>query len=89
MLSRSGNPTMSNISAVFAALKRALKVEVHTQIVGCLGAAASSRRRAAGFSSGEAATGITAFSAPRGASLTPKTKTRTVQISSKTSNMSK
>ena len=33
MLSRSGNPTMSNISAVFAAIKRALKVEVHTQIV--------------------------------------------------------
>jgi DNA-binding phage protein len=33
MLSKSGNPTMSNISAVFAALKRALKVEVHTQIV--------------------------------------------------------
>ena len=31
MLSRSGNPTMSNISAVFAAIKRALKVEVHTQ----------------------------------------------------------
>ncbi|MEY3977130.1 MAG: hypothetical protein RLZZ33_2185 [Pseudomonadota bacterium] len=33
MLSQSGNPTMSNISAVFAALKRTLKVEVHTQIV--------------------------------------------------------
>ena len=33
MLSRSGNPTMSNISAVFAAIKRALKVEVHTQIM--------------------------------------------------------
>jgi DNA-binding phage protein len=33
MLSKSGNPTMSNISAVFAAIKRALKVEVHTQIV--------------------------------------------------------
>ena len=33
MLSQSGNPTMSNISAVFAAIKRALKVEVHTQIV--------------------------------------------------------
>ena len=31
MLSRSGNPTMSNISAVFAAIKRALQVEVHTQ----------------------------------------------------------
>ena len=34
MLSRSGNPTMSNISAVFAAIKHALKVEVHTRIVG-------------------------------------------------------
>ncbi len=33
MLSRSGNPTMSNISAVFAAIKRALKVGVHTQIM--------------------------------------------------------
>jgi len=33
MLSRSGNPTMSNLSAVFAAIKRALKVEAHTQIV--------------------------------------------------------
>jgi hypothetical protein len=33
MLSKSGNPTMSNILAVFAAIKRALKVEVHTQIV--------------------------------------------------------
>jgi DNA-binding phage protein len=33
MLSKSGNPTMSNISAVFAAIKRSLKVEVHTQIV--------------------------------------------------------
>jgi len=33
MLSKSGNPTMSNISAVFAAIKRALKVEVQTQIV--------------------------------------------------------
>ena len=33
MLSQSGNPTMSNISAVFSTLKRALKVEVHTQIV--------------------------------------------------------
>ena len=33
MLSQSGNPTMSNISAVFAAIKRALKVEAHTQIV--------------------------------------------------------
>ena len=33
MLSRSGNPTMSNISAVFAAITRALKVEVHTQLM--------------------------------------------------------
>ncbi len=33
MLSQSGNPTMSNISAVFAAVKRALKVEVQTRIV--------------------------------------------------------
>jgi DNA-binding phage protein len=33
MLSQSGNPTMANISAIFAALKRALKVEVHTRIV--------------------------------------------------------
>jgi len=33
MLSRSGNPTMSNISAVFAAIKRALNVEVHMQVV--------------------------------------------------------
>ncbi|HEY7805513.1 MAG TPA: transcriptional regulator [Orrella sp.] len=33
MLSQSGNPTMSNISAVFSALKRALKVEVHTRFV--------------------------------------------------------
>lgn len=28
MLSKSGNPTMSNVSAIFAAIKRALKVEV-------------------------------------------------------------
>ena len=33
MLSHSGNPTMSNISAVFAAIKRTLKVEVRTQIM--------------------------------------------------------
>lgn len=33
MLSQSGNPTMSNISAVFAAIKRVLKVEVRTQVV--------------------------------------------------------
>lgn len=33
MLSKSGNPTMSNISAVFAAITRALRVEVHAQVV--------------------------------------------------------
>ncbi len=33
MLSRSGNPTMSTISAVFAAIKGTLKVEGHTQIM--------------------------------------------------------
>jgi len=33
MLSNSGNPTMSNISAVFAAIKRTLNVEVHTRVV--------------------------------------------------------
>lgn len=33
MLSQSGNPTMSNISAVFSAVTRALNVEVRTQIV--------------------------------------------------------
>jgi DNA-binding phage protein len=33
MLSQSGNPTMSNISAVFAAIKRALNGEPHTQTV--------------------------------------------------------
>lgn len=33
MLSQSGNPTMSNISAVFAAIKRALNVEVRMQVV--------------------------------------------------------
>ena len=33
MLSASGNPTMSNISAIFAAIKRALKVEVRTSVV--------------------------------------------------------
>jgi tRNA A37 threonylcarbamoyladenosine synthetase subunit TsaC/SUA5/YrdC len=30
---QSGNPTMSNISSVFAAIKRTLKVEVHAQVV--------------------------------------------------------
>ena len=33
MLSSSGNPTMSNISAVFAAIKRALHVEVSMRMV--------------------------------------------------------
>jgi len=33
MLSKSGNPTMSNISAIFTAIKRALKVEIHTSVV--------------------------------------------------------
>lgn len=33
MLSVSGNPTMSNISAIFAAIKRVLKVEIHTSVV--------------------------------------------------------
>ena len=33
MLSKSGNPTMTNVSAIFAAIKRALKVEVRTQVV--------------------------------------------------------
>ncbi len=33
MLSASGNPTMNNLSAIFAAIKRALKVEVHTTVV--------------------------------------------------------
>ena len=33
MLSKSGNPTMSNISTIFAAIKYALKVEIHTTVV--------------------------------------------------------
>lgn len=33
MLSKAGNPTMSNVSAIFAAVKRALKVEVRAQVV--------------------------------------------------------
>ena len=33
MLSTSGNPSMSNISVIFAAIKRALKVEIHTRVV--------------------------------------------------------
>jgi DNA-binding phage protein len=32
MLSHQGNPTMSNISAVFAALKRQLTVGVHERV---------------------------------------------------------
>ena len=33
MLSTSGNPTMSNLSAIFAAIKRAMKVDVRTRVV--------------------------------------------------------
>ncbi len=33
MLSASGNPTMSNISAIFAAIKKKLRVEVCTEVV--------------------------------------------------------
>lgn len=33
MLSASGNPTMDNLSAIFAALKIALKVEIRTRVV--------------------------------------------------------
>jgi DNA-binding phage protein len=33
MLSHAGNPTMGNISAVFSAIKRALKVEIRAQVV--------------------------------------------------------
>ena len=33
MLSASGNPTMSNISAIFAAIKKKLRVEVRTEVV--------------------------------------------------------
>ena len=33
MLTASGNPTMSNIPAIFAAIKRALGVEVRTTVV--------------------------------------------------------
>lgn len=32
MLSKSGNPPMSNVSAIFAAIERALKVEVRAQV---------------------------------------------------------
>lgn len=33
MLSSAGNPTMTNLSAIFAALKRALRVEIRTRVV--------------------------------------------------------
>jgi DNA-binding phage protein len=33
MLSASGNPTMTHLSAIFAAIKRRLRVEVRTQVV--------------------------------------------------------
>lgn len=33
MLSTSGNPTMTNISAIFAAIKRTLRVKVRTEVV--------------------------------------------------------
>lgn len=33
MLSTSGNPTMSNLAAIFAALKDVLKVEFHAQVI--------------------------------------------------------
>ena len=33
MLSTSGNPTMSNLSAIFAAIKRLLKVDIQTKVV--------------------------------------------------------
>lgn len=33
MLSVSGNPTMSNLSAIFAAVKRTMKVDVRTRVV--------------------------------------------------------
>jgi len=33
MLSASGNPTMSNISAIFAAIKKKLRVEARTEVV--------------------------------------------------------
>lgn len=32
-LSVSGNPTMSNISAIFAAIQKKLRVEVRTEVV--------------------------------------------------------
>lgn len=33
MLSASGNPTMTNISSIFAAIKKNLRVEVRTKVV--------------------------------------------------------
>jgi DNA-binding phage protein len=33
MLSASGNPTMTHLSAIFAAIKRRLRVEVRTRVV--------------------------------------------------------
>ena len=33
MLSASGNPTMSNLSAIFAALQRSLRLDVRTEVV--------------------------------------------------------
>jgi DNA-binding phage protein len=33
MLSTSGNPTMSNLSAIFAALQRSLRLDVRTEVV--------------------------------------------------------
>lgn len=33
MLSPSGNPTMSSLAAIFAALKKAMKVEIHAHAV--------------------------------------------------------
>jgi DNA-binding phage protein len=33
MLSSSGNPTMTNLASIFAALKSAMKVEIHTHSV--------------------------------------------------------
>ncbi len=33
MLSASGNPTMSNLSAIFAAVKRAMRVDVRARVV--------------------------------------------------------
>lgn len=33
MLSVSGNPTMSNLSAIFSAVKRTMKVDIRTRVV--------------------------------------------------------